>query len=37
MRGIRHAIIGFIAAGHACGQSRLFSAKTATKKTTKQV
>jgi hypothetical protein len=37
MRGFSLAIIGFIAAGLARGQARLFSAKTISKKITKQV
>jgi hypothetical protein len=37
MRGFRQAIAELSAAGLACGRTRLFSAKTVTKKTAKQV
>jgi hypothetical protein len=37
MRGFSQAIIGFSAAGLACGHDRLFTAKTTASKTTKTV
>jgi hypothetical protein len=37
MRGFSQAIVELSAASLACGRLRLFSAKTATKKTAKQV